>query len=118
MKAKIEIINIDNFLDDFKNMAVRSEIVKRDLLNKWGMILQSSMRRILIERVIKWTGKLSNSILVYNQPDETIIKPNTSYDMWIEVGGRHGFTGYHYVEETYEKYEKMITNELKQKLKL
>jgi len=114
MKSSIKINGLTNVIKSFEKDIIKNEIGVKNTIDKYSILLQSNMRMLLRERVIKWTGRLAYSIQIYSiSPHMKLIEPNTPYQYWIEVGGRGGFEGYHYVEESSEKYEEKIIEELK-----
>ena len=115
---KIEITNIKEVNFDFDNYSKRVDRLNKKTQRKYAYLIMLKARNILREKVQKWTGRLANSIMIRNEGDDISVSPDVPYDVWIEIGGKGGFTGYHYMEEAVDEYEEKYYDEINNNLKV
>ena len=81
-----------------------------------AMLVESTQKAILRNRVKKWTGRLASTISISKGDRFTrLVGPDVAraaYAAWIEWGGGK-FKGYHYVRDSVKKHRKGFINRLK-----
>lgn len=111
-------LNVQEVVGDFTKYDVTTQSRMGKTLATVSMLMSRHQKATLRSRVIKWTGRLASSISITKGgrltkeigPDANRVK----YANWIEYGGRGGFTGYHYVRASINRYRKEFVSRLKQ----
>lgn len=113
MAVKMKL-NTTEAIRDFKNYDRKTDKRFDRTLDKTANQLRSTQYGILRQKVIKWTGKLANSIKVDKKGKKRSIGPEgIKYASWIESGGKYGFFGYKYIMKSMKKHKRPFEKNLK-----
>lgn len=114
----IEIVNLTQVNLDFQKYSKRVDLRNRKTIHKFGALIKNRMKWILRQKVITWTGNLAGSIRDDYSNNQVEVSANTPYANWIEEGGKGGFRGYHYTEESVDRYDQEYLDELQKNLEV
>lgn len=120
------MINAKEVVGDFNrhDKKVQGEII--EVLTSSALEIERTAKRILKVNVIEWTGNLATSIITeapgkltrHIGPDPDRGNPRAVYAEWIEEGGRGGFSGYHYMRDSFRRVKPKFISRLKKAVEL
>lgn len=117
--SNLKIENLTQVQADFNNYKNSVNKSHRATIHKYLMLIRNSARGILWNNVIKWTGNLASKVTITKEGSlEGEVVADEVYANWIEVGGRGGFEGYHYMEGALDKHEQAFLEAIEKNLRV
>ena len=102
-KDSFEIVNLQEVIGDFRTYDKKTQQRIEDVMMDGAQQIRQNQVDKLRAKVVKWTGNLASSVFIEKRGKSWITGPNEKravYALWIEYGGKGGFTGYKYVRDS------------------